>query len=358
MDVLHDQSHRQFIGIAETYDVPEYVMENEVPTKEAYDGSIPDSLFADPVHRMFPVDTAANTWLSAAYFKEAADSIRAADLRELVHDRIVKAAGAHGNIKDVQAVLSFTGPASVDPSELDANYAYVVKDAAGRSACRRYPIYDRAGLKLACDYFARNRSSYSTADRTKIAAGILRRAAELGEDDVPSLVNKEAGYAVPYRPTLLAELLERAKLTKDAESATVIATLVEVVGFATADELIKSADEIVAVIDDLDVLNGMTRHYGRDLLSPREVVYSMDIKEAESLVKDTVTLNRLSFSTAKLAELGPDVFRDVLGDAIIAEISNGQGKLDASKMAAVLPTLPRPDKVVLEDSILRQCEDR
>jgi len=118
--------------------------------------------------------------------------------------------------------------------------------------------------------------------------------------------------------------------------------------------LIKNADALVAVIDDLDKLNGMTKHYGRDILSPNEVVYAMPMKDAEALMDDTVTLDRIAFSSVKLAELDPSVFGDVLGEDFIAQVSK-DGKLDAAKMAAILPTLPRPDRAVLEASIVRQC---
>ena len=353
MDVLNDQSHRRWITIAEAHNVPSYVYDQEVPVKEAY-ADAPDSLFADPVHRMFPIDTPATTWLAAAYFNDAGGQIKQADLRECIRDRIVRAAETYGIAGDVKTALDLRAAEPVNPEDVDANYAYVVKDAAGKTASRRYGIFDRDGLEKACSYFSRNRSAYQIEERTKIAAGILRRALELGGPDVPELVHKEAADAVPYRPALLQELFERARLTKDAEASTIIGTLVEVVGFATSDELIKNADALVAVIDDLDKLNGMTKHYGRDILSPNEVVYAMPVKDAEALMDDTVTLDRIAFSSVKLAELDPSVFGDVLGEDFIAQVSK-DGKLDAAKMAAILPTLPRPDRAVLEASIVRQC---
>lgn len=353
MDVLNDQSHRQWITLAEAHNVPSYVYDQEVPVKEAY-ADAPDSLFADPVHRMFPIDTPATTWLAAAYFNDSQGQIKQADLRECIRDRITKAAEIYGVVADVKAALDLRIAEPENPEDVDANYAYVVKDAAGKTVSRRYGIFDREGLEKACSYFVRNRSAYPIVERTKIAAGILRRALELGGPDVPELIHKEAADAVPYRPTLLQELFERAKLTKDAESATIIGTLVEVVGFGSSEDLIKNADILVQVIDDLDKLNGMTKHYGRDILSPNEVVYAMPVKDAEALVGDTVVLDRIAFSSVKLAQLDPSVFGDVLGEDFVTQVSK-DGRLDATKMAAILPTLPRPDRAVLEASIVRQC---
>lgn len=353
MDVLHDQSYRQWLAIESAYDVPGYVYEAEAMSKEAAD-QLSDNLFADIVHRQFPVDTPSNTWLSAAYFNENQHLIKAADLRDFIRETLVKAADMHEITDDVDAIFSRRVAEVIDPVEDDNNYCLVIKDASGKTVSRRYPVFDQTGLQKAAEYFALNRSKYPIEVRSQVATSLSKKARELGAD-LPALIYKEAAEAVPYRPVLMDEILERAKLTKDAEAAAVIGTLVEMVNFATSDDLIKSASEIVGLIDQLDQLNGLTKYYGTKILSPNEVVYSMPIKEAESVADDSLQLDKLTFSITKLAELGNQIFEDVLGEDFVNEIVDESGKLDTSKMAAVLPTLPRPDKVVLEEHIVRRC---
>lgn len=353
MDVLHDQSYRQWLAIEAAYDVPDYVNTSEAMSKEAA-AELNDNLFADIVHRQFPVDTPASTWLSAAYFNENKEQIKAADLREFIHDTIVKAAGIHEISKDIDEVFATRIAEVIDPVEDDDNYCLVIKDASGKTVSRRYPVFDEVGLKKACEYFVNNRSKYPIDVRSKVAVSLSKKAKEYGSD-LPALIYKEAAEAVPYRPVLMDELLERAKLTKDAEAGAVIGTLVEMVNFATSEDLIKSAEEVVTLIDDLDHLNGLNKYYGTKILSPHEVVYSMPIKEASAMADDALKLDKLTFSITKLAELGNEVFENVLGEDFVNEIVNEQGKLDVSKMAAIIPTLPRPEKVVLEEHIVRRC---
>ena len=128
------------------------------------------------------------------------------------------------------------------------------------------------------------------------------------------------------------------------------------VNFATSEDLMKSAEDVVSLIDDLDKLNGLTKYYGTQLLSPHEVVYAMPSKQAEAMADDALMLDKLTFSLTKLASLGNELFENVHGEDFVNEIIDEAGNLDVSKMAAVLPTLPRPDKVVLEEHIVRKCK--
>ena len=351
MDVINDQGYRQWLSIEKEYKVPEYVYSHEPMDKDAAE-TLPDTLFADIVHRQFPVSSSADTWMSAAYFNENRHQIKSADLRNYVEETIKHAADQYGIRRDVDEVLCRRAVDVLDPESMDGSYCLVIKDASG-AVSRDYPVYDAEGVRRASEYFARNRSHYPLETRTKIAMGIARKAAEYGVD-VPEVVSKEAMDAVPYRPFLMQELLERAMITKDAEAAMVIGTMVELLQFANSDELIKSADDFVHMVDELDQLNGLTKYYGSRLLSPNEIVFSMTVKDAEALADDSITLDKYTFSATKLASLDPGLFREALGDGIIAELSD-KGGLSADKLAAVLPTLPRPDKLMLEQAIVGAC---
>lgn len=352
MDVINDQGYRQWLSIEQQYKVPEYVYNHEPLSKEAAD-VLPDSLFADIVHRQFPVSSAADTWMSAAYFNENKHQIKSSDLKGYIEQVIKKAAEQYGVAGDIDAVLCKRAVEVLDPENDEDSYCLVIKDAKGGTTSRQYPVFDAEGVKRASVYFAANRSSYPLETRTRIAIGIARKAAQFGVD-VPEVVSKEAMDAVPYRPFLMAELMERTLLTKDAEAATVIGALVETLQFASSEELIKSAEDFVSTIDELDQLNGLDKYYGSRLLSPSEVVFSMTVKQAESLAHDSITLNRLTFSATKLASLSADLFKEALGDDILTEISDN-GRLVADKLAAVIPTLPRPDKLILEQAIVSAC---
>ena len=65
MDLLKDNSGRTWIKIASERAVPDYVL-NYVPITEKDAAALDSELFADPVHRVFPMHDAPSTWLSAA----------------------------------------------------------------------------------------------------------------------------------------------------------------------------------------------------------------------------------------------------------------------------------------------------
>lgn len=351
MDVLRDNSRRTLIAITEEHQVPDYVLGQDVYEKEAAD-KLEDDVFADVARRQFPVDSAGNTWLSAAYFRRNGSSYKTAEA-QYIEDRIKLAADVHGIREDVDALFAVQKQAAADWTEDDDNYALVLHDGDGNVIDRRYPIVDEDGVKLATDYFGRYRGNYPLGIRRKIAVGIVKKAAEFGVE-VESFVQREAGDGIPVKDILMGEILERAHMTKDAECAALLANVNELVAASNLAELDNaSLEKIAETIDSVDRLNGFGRLYGVRLLPPADVVWALSTKEAEALVDDSVELNKHVFSIQKLAALEPDVF-SILGDDFVKELCDGEA-LSGEKMAAILPTLPRPDKVVLEEHIISRC---
>lgn len=347
MDVLHDTSWRQWLKIASTYKVPKYVLEHSPMEKTAAD-AMDDALFADFGKKMFPIDTAANTWLSAAYFNENRNSVDDI-VRAQVESNIKMAASIWNIDKDVKDVLEFKTAEYLPESDLQ-NYGYV--DKKGN---RYFPMFDAEGVKRAADNFDRFRGSLPADVRKKIACAIVKKA-HAGNISIQGSLFREAGIGLPNKIDLMDNMLDRAYLTKNAECATVIAGLVKVVAASQPDELMDNLDKLAHVLSELDKMNGMDLEYGRKLLAPADFVYGMMQKEAAAFIKDALTLDQHTFSIHKLAEVDPSVFKTALGDDLFKAISDKAGKLDTAKMAEVLPTLPRPDRIVLEGHIIACCE--
>jgi hypothetical protein len=354
MDFVSDQSHRTWIKIADKYDVPDYVLESGALTKEAT-GGFENSLFADTWSRLFPVESDSSTWLSAAYFKENSGHLKQAE-RDYIELTIREAAAIHDIEDDVVKVLDHKEAEVAPPEDDDSNYCWLVKDASGAVAERNYPVFDAAGVEKANEYFERYRGRYPLGVRRTIALNLVKKAHQYGVD-VSDTVMREAGFGVPHRAALMNEILERAKLVKesrDHDAALIFANLNEMIASATPEELTGSLDKIAENIDAVDRLTGINRFYGDKIMPPADIVFGIPIKQASAVLDDAVTLNRMTFSITKLAELGPD-FLDVLGDDFISAISTEE-KLDVEKLAAILPTLPRSDKIILEGHILENCE--
>ena len=350
MDALRDESRRTLLAIADKYAMPDYVKSADLMTKESA-APLPDALFADPVHRAFPVDCPANVWLSAAYFKETAHDIKSAELRGFVGGEIIKAADTLGLLPDVDALINAAAGQDYMPEADESNYCLK------RGERRMFPVFDAEGVKRACDYFERHRAEFDQAERATIARNILRKAAQHQVKDVPSFIERESGSGMCDRAVMLDELLERARMTKDAESAMVTGALVEAISMATPEELMGGAlTKIGELVEQLDTLNNMADYVGSKVTFPADFLFSMDAKRAMDLSDDAVHLNRHTFSAKRLCELGPEFFKGAMGDEFVTTVSEN-GALDPVKLASVVATLPRPDKTALEEYIVASSEE-
>lgn len=352
MDALHDASHRTWYQIGTQFEklVPDYVGNATLPTKEAEE-NMGDRDFADEGRRLFPIDSPAATWLSAAYFaKNASECYRNKVVRDAVAMRIKHAAATYGIAADVDVITSAMSAPVVEKSaaEDDSNYGWV--QTVGNHKERRFAMFDATGVKKAAAYFIENRNKYPFAVRKTIATNILHKAAE-HKVVVGSLIRKEAGVGFPRKDTLMAELLERAYLYKDAEVAQAMANLNEAV-IADEGELTGEAlDKLAELVNEFDRLEGMETSYGKKLLSPSEFIYDIDPKVAEDLLSDSVELDKHVFSLSKLAELPEGVFASVLGDDFVTRVKTASGSIDKSKLSDELYSLPKPDKAALEEHL-------
>ena len=343
MDILHDASNREWYQMGTRFQtlIPDYVLTSEWPTKEAADG-LPDRLFADEILRLYPLDTQAATWLSAAYFAKNAGA-RDKDINAAIERRILKAADVFGITKDVQAIMqAIRAPvAEKQAADDDSNYGFVAQGT------RIYPMFDARGVTKASEYFTVNRFHYPSEMRKTLACNIMRKAAE-HKVEVSDVVRREAGHGYPRRDTLMAEMLARAELCKDAEVAMAVANINEMIATADAQELQEVLEKVAAVIDEMDRLEGLDRHYGKRVLAPADFLYDLDPKEAEALALDSIELGQHIFSLQKLAELPKSVFANVLGEDFVNRVKTAEGTIDLTKFENELSSMPRPDKAALD----------
>lgn len=357
MDALHDNSHRTWIQLADTYEtfVPSYVQEYTLPDKEAA-SKIPDTLFADPARRLFPIDSKEAVWLSAAYFAKNSESLPYDEVeREYVHECIKAAAAVYGNESDVGKIMKVVTDKPVEKQAEDNNdnYGWVMRSEDGTVLARKYPMFDKTGVCKAAQYFDEFRQNYPIGIRRTISRNIMRKAAEFGikTAELKPSVLREAGYGIPRKDVLMEEIYERAHLAKDAESAVLLANVNELIAGMDDTTIGENLDKIAEVIDAFDNAAGLQKLYNVKILMPSDFLFDVDLNKAAEAVEDTVILNRYCFSLNKLAELEPSVFESVLGEDFaksICKTANGKAVIDAEKLADNLHSLPKPDKAALE----------
>ena len=355
MDVITDTAYRILYKVATALgdDLPDYVRSHEPPDKEAA-AAMPDSDFADDFRRLYPLDSKAATWLSAAYFLNS-DTMPYGDAEKEAVWSVIKSAAAEYGISDDIDKLSQAFVESVvekNAADSDSNWAWVVRDkVTGDVVSRRYPIFDARGVKLASDYFTANRAKYPAAVRKHIASNIMRKSSEHGAQ-VSAAVMNEAGYGIPSRAGVMSAVLERAKLAGDADTAAVFANANEVVAAVDSSELPAVIDKLAEVFDVFDRAAGLCRGYGKSIMFPADEIYSGDVEKAAADIDDCVEIGGFTFSLAKLAELPASAYETALGPEFVKAVFEG-GSANTEKLADNLHSLPVPDQNALVERLTR-----
>ena len=336
MDILHDNSHSILFQISNNYEMPKYVMDSELLDKSAAD-KLSDRLFADPVGREYPINSKANTWLSAAYLAKTAEN------NQPVEKTILKAAETYGIKDDVTKIMTdIKNPGEEkSASDDDSNYGYPEE--------KRYPMFDSDGVKKANAYFEENAYLYPAEMRKKIASNILKKSAAY--HIIPSeTVRMEAGYGIPRRDFMTAQILDRAHRTDNEKAVSALLKANEAILTASPTEVFGVLDKIAEVVSDFDEMTGLNYTYGRTVIAPSQFIYDIPVKEAEEMVEDTVVLGDNAFCATKLAELPASVYASTLGDDFVSRVEK-DGEINPSLLADELNSLPAPDKSALVDSI-------
>jgi hypothetical protein len=263
----------------------------------------------------------------------------------VIDDRIKQAAAIHGVTDDVARVLTTKLP---DPAADDGMWCLLRKDASGNVVERGFPVDDVAGVKLACEHLELHRDSFAYGTAREIAENICKRAAAVGGTPT-DFVWKLAGVAVPDIQAMAEELSDRIKRASDPTAGLLYGQLLLAVADTPVEESAKLLDKVAEAIEGLDRLSGIV--YRKGYLRPEDIVFGLPLKLAQAVVDDVVQLSRYSFSLSKLAALDAEMFAP-LGDDFISMVKKEDGCVDRVKLAQILPTLPLPDKRLLEEHLM------
>jgi hypothetical protein len=352
MDIVSDQSRRQTQAINELYSIPEWVANADIVTEKEAAAELHEDLFADPDHRHFPLTSAADTWLSAAFFQHNRGQYKAA-MAGYIEGNIKAAADIHGIADEVAAV--FTGTARQEVKEASShdedldNYGLVAYDALGNVTELGFPMFDAHGVKQAANHLIKHREKFPFKLAQVIASHIVHKAAE-HEVEVPDQIQKLGGHGVVDTTSLLGHLEHRITICPDDNIKLALAKAAVAIGEDQRVDQVapEDAQKLAEALERYDGLMGYTP---RNHQFPEDIVWGLTIKQAQALTEDALPLTNHVFSLKKLAALTPDTYA-VLGDDLVTELTTEDGGTDGEKLAAILPTLPAPDKALLESHLI------
>jgi hypothetical protein len=354
MDHLNDTSLQRFHSLSKQFlpqGLPEFVKAAGIDTVRPKPGA-PLSVYGDPARRQFPCHDKVATWLSCLYFW----GDRANDVRwdspcptEVVANRLEKSARYWGILPDVLALRGSIKEksAAAERKLTDQDYALAVN--YGAEHVRRFPLVNAETVKKAAANIRKFRISYPYAWRKQAAVNTLKKAmefnAQLSLDDLDYLVKASGAY--PADSSTIASQLRCRALVMPEDIKTHLRKAADVVEKSGAKDL----NKLCLILDSIDRTCKKYAMYNAGMPMPEEVCYSgLEVKQAST--DDTITLTTgQCYKLADIDRAGIEPFT-VLDPVYVQELAaDDSGKVDMSKAAVILPTIPRNDAALLEKAL-------
>lgn len=288
---------------------------------------LPDTAFAWPEKRAYPIHDAGHALMSCVY-REDVEGVPAH-----VDATLKEACEMYG----IDRAL-FARPKVASASRPSSDYLL--------PEIRRLLVTEPAHVKTAEDKLVAEGNRLSVVNRALAAKNLVEKAAFHGVRLRPE-IHKMAGFTVTDTDECARWIEARCEATQQSEYKTAFGKLAGAVRrlppeLRNRDEQVKIAE----AISELDKLAGLECHYDRKLPDPLMTVFNTD-----KVAGAGVNLAGRFVPLERLAAYEPSFYADALGPDFVREASDMSGQLDPHKLAMVLGTLPMDMQRVLSAQI-------
>jgi hypothetical protein len=325
-DQYHDPSFTFLYHILnENPDARDYVKSASISAEDQE--ALPDTAFAWPSRRLFPIDTPENTVLSSLY-REKCAAVPAE-----VDEALEKAQGIYG----VKEMISQCKTAAASPPVTDTDDDYLLPEH------HRLRVKTAEHVTAAEGLLHRDYTKLNIGDRATAFTNLVKKARDLGVTLKPETM-RMAGMTVCTTKTAQDWIEARIAATKDPLFQSAYEKLAN--AFTGRGEIIHDRDELIAAADALARLDkqaGIDSHYDKRLPDPIRTVFNTD-KVAEEMVD----MAGRQVSLAKLAAMPKTWWADVVGEDIAPEFAEKTGQ----ELRDVLDTLPLDLKLIIKNQAL------
>jgi hypothetical protein len=286
---------------------------------------LPDTAFAWPEERKFPVHSPEHAALSFAYAKQASE------VPAHVQASLGAALQVYGISEDVFAEEKVA--AAVDDAVyiLPQQQLFRVKSAADvREAAQRL-LEDFTKLDL---------------EHRATACANLVKQAEIHGVDLPPPILKLSGFVVSSSKIARDWLYARAGAVSEERFKVAYTKIAEALEKEPAEVRDRAATlKLASVVGELDEQSGLDRYYDRKLPDALQTFFNTD-----KLAAATVDLGGTMYPIQKLAALPASFWGDLGGQELADEVAPG-GVLDLQKLATIVETLPLDLKLILKSQL-------
>jgi len=296
---------------------------------------LPDTAFAWPARRLFPIDSAENTVLSSLY-REKTAAVPAEVDAELARAQDIY------NVREIVA-----------QARQEAQAAEQVKTAAAETAAvyllpqhHRLRVKTAADVKVAEKLLIQQYDRLSMEDRAEGFTNLVKVARDLNVGLEP-MTHRMAGMTV-CTTKVAADLIEARRMaTKEPLFQQAYVKLAS--AFRGKGEFIQDRDQLVAAADALARLDkeaGLDRLYDRKLPDAVQTIFN-----TTKLAEPMINLAGREVTLSKLAALPSTFWEDVVGKDLLRDITDSSGNIDHTKLGQVLHTLPLDLKLILKHQV-------
>lgn len=314
--------------LQERPDAADFVKSAELDDQRV--NELPDSMFAWPARRLFPIDTPENTVLSTMYREKCAA------VPTEVDDRLQKAR----DIYNVNPVLGKRQVKTASQTE-DTVREHVLLPAHGRLRVRTPD-----DVKVAEELLLAQYPRLSIEDRAEGFTNLVKVAQEMKVPLKPATM-RMAGMTVCTTKVAQDFIEARRCATKEPLFQRAYEKLAS--AMSGRGEQIRNRDELVALCDavaQLDKRAGLESFYDKHLPDPIRTVFN-----TEKVAEESVDLAGRSVALSKLASMPDTFWEDVIGLDLSRELMDKTGAVDLEKVRQIIPTLPLDLKLVLKNQV-------
>lgn len=348
LDHTQDLSGVETHRLTSLYATPEFV--KTASHEQLYgpaEGGLPNHVFADPAHRLYPCHTKAATWVSCLFFMDKYAALAPTQAR-LIGQNIEKQAAFFGIQPELnqlkKAMAADDGDALSRLS--DAMFALVWEGENGAKE-RHWSLRNDGEVKMAADWFHKYRDEFSYPDRHVMARKILDRADTLELDTGHTeMLQKTAGMGYCAAETAVAAIEKRAGLVARTDAAA--AAQLRALADAARACPVETRDQgrrvkLAALLDQFDRVEHLTGLYDEGGLErPEEILFQITEKVARDFLGQHIQLTSGTvYEKAALEQLPVETVREWMGNELVDEVTSGGMFIDTEKLAAIVATLPR-----------------
>ncbi len=340
-----------------TYAAPDFVKSASYEKKHGEPDKLPTTAYAGN-NRTFPIHTKAATWLSAAFVTYNMRTKTASKELDAVKDNILQAAERWGILHDVTDMFDRKKSAEA----IGVAYALVYEEDGQTK--KAFPLRNAKEVLAASEVFTQHHTKLAFDVKCKMAQNILAKMTEYGAMVADAdLLAKCAGYGFTSAQHIAEAWNSRAVLLRAFSPG--MAKQAQAVAESVIESSVDARDtaarlKMASLMDSVDKQNNLVGFYASgELERPEDVMFGISYKKAAEISTNSVRLvTGDTFELSSLEKLSADDVTDWLGEDFTQSVREDlSDRLDIEKLAAVVPTLPRPDVITFK-AMLAQAGER